>query len=69
MVLPSLLIFFSEGLPLAFPEHGRRSEASASLRREGKLELTKAPRSKTVAAEIPEGFHSAKRRRTASGGQ
>ena len=33
--------------------------------RGGKLELTKAPRLKTVAAEIPEGFHSVEPERVA----
>ncbi len=38
------------------------------LSQEGKLELTKAPRSQTVAARIPEGFRPAKPERIALGG-
>jgi hypothetical protein len=49
-----------KGMPLTLGEHGRRSEASVWLSRGGRLELTKAKRSKTVAEEIPEGFRSAK---------
>ena len=38
------------------------------FQREGKLELTTAPRSQTVATGIPEGFRSLKPKRVAPGG-
>jgi hypothetical protein len=47
--------------------HRRRGDP-LRFRREGRLELTTAPRSQTVAPGIPEGFHSLKPKRVAPGG-
>jgi hypothetical protein len=47
--------------------HRRRGDP-LRFQREGKLELTTAPRSQTVAAGIPEGFRSLEPRRVAPGG-
>ena len=67
-MLPPSLLVLPRGDAYAFREHDRRSEASAELSREGKLELTDAARSdKTVAERIPEGFHSGQSGRVVSG--
>ena len=47
--------------------HRRRGDP-LRFQREGKLELTMAPRSQTVATGIPEGFPSLKPNRVAPGG-
>lgn len=47
--------------------HRRRGDP-LRFQREGKLELTTAPRSQTVATGIPEGFRSLKLKRVAPGG-
>jgi hypothetical protein len=47
--------------------HRRRGDP-LRFQREGRLELTTAPRSQTVATGIPEGFRSLKPKRVAPGG-
>ena len=47
--------------------HRRRGDP-LRFQREGKLELTTAPRSQTVATGIPEGFRSLEPKRVAPGG-
>ena len=46
----------------------RRCGDPLRFQREGKLELTTAPRLQTVATGIPEGFRSMEPRRVAPGG-
>ena len=60
---------FSAGQPVgaACRLHRRRGDP-LRFKREGRLELTTAPRSQTVATGIPEGFHLLKSKRVAPRG-